>query len=65
MNKITSKPYRIIRNAFVGVEQEIFAYAVFCKNIYSLKQCIKKTYKIKKFIKPIKIKKGFRLSEIC
>ena len=65
MNKITSKPYRINRNAFVGVEQEILAYTFFCKHIYSLEQCIKKTYKNKKFIKPIKIKKGFSLRKVC
>ena len=65
MNKITRKQYRICRNAFVGVEQEILAYSFFCKHIYSMKQCLKRTYKNKKFIKVIKIKKGFSLKKVC
>ena len=57
--KITRKEYRINRNAIVGVEQEIFMYSIFCKAVYSVKQCLKRSYKNKKFIKVIKIKKNF------
>ena len=65
MNKITRKQYRINRNAFVGVEQEIFMYSIRCKSIYSVKQRLKKYQKGNKFIKPIKIKKGFSLRKVC
>lgn len=64
-HKITSKPYRIIRNAFVGVEQGIIAYTVFSKSIYSIEQCLKRTYKNNKFIKVIKVKKNFSLKRVC
>ena len=65
MNKITRKQYRIIRNAFVGIEQEIMAYTVFSKSIYSIEQCLKRTYKNNKFIKVIKVKKNFNLKRVC
>ena len=61
MNKITRKQYHIYRNVFVDW---FFMYAINCKSIYSVKQCVKRIYKNKKFIKPIKIKKGFSLKKI-
>ncbi len=45
MNKITRKKYNIAKNAFVGVEQEIYAYTIRCKYIHSMKQCRKRMNK--------------------
>ena len=62
MNKITRKQYHIYRNVFVDW---YFLYAISCKSIYSVKQHIKRTYKNKKFVKVIKIKKNFSLKRVC
>ena len=62
MNKITRKEYHIYRNIFVGLD---LMYEIYCKSIYSVKQRIKRIYKNKKFIKAIKMKKGFSLRKVC
>jgi len=51
MNKITRKRYNIAKNTFVGVEQDILAYSIFCNCIHSMKQCMKRYYRYTKTIK--------------
>ena len=49
--KITSKEYRIIYNAVIGAEKEIFMYSIFCKDVYSIEQCMKRQYNRKTWAK--------------
>lgn len=60
MDKITRKKYNIAKNTFVGVDQEIYAYSIFCKYIHSIKQCMKRMEKrYYPYAKIIKMKRNY------